>query len=367
MKKLLFICGLLWSVFASAQFAPFVPGQILTAAELNSAFGLYAPLAGAAFTGPVSLPAGSSVSGYLTTASAVSIYAPLASPVFTGSPTVPGYLTTSSAASTYAPIASPTFTGTVTIPTGAVISGYLTSATAASTYAPLASPTFTGTPVVPGYLTTATASTTYAPLASPTFTGTPSAPTTATANNSTQLATTAFVNNLFSTPPAVGNVTPNNGTFAVLTATNNFIPSQTNGIVGTTTNNNANAGSVGEYVSNTTSGTALTTGIAVNATSVSLTAGDWDVTGVANFSFGASSVVTALNVGISTTSATFSGLGTFTTFSIQQPATGQGETFSTPPVRVSLSSTTTVYVPAFANFTVSTGSVSGFIRARRVR
>jgi len=44
-----------------------------------------------------------------------------------------------------APLASPTFTGTVTIPAGASISGYLTTASAASTYAPLASPTFAGT------------------------------------------------------------------------------------------------------------------------------------------------------------------------------------------------------------------------------
>lgn len=39
---------------------------------------------------------------------------------------------------TRAPLDSPTFTGTVTIPAGASISGYLTSATAASTYAALA-------------------------------------------------------------------------------------------------------------------------------------------------------------------------------------------------------------------------------------
>jgi hypothetical protein len=39
---------------------------------------------------------------------------------------------------TRAPLASPTFTGTVTIPAGASITGYLTTATAASTYAALA-------------------------------------------------------------------------------------------------------------------------------------------------------------------------------------------------------------------------------------
>lgn len=57
-----------------------------------------------------------------------------------------------------APIASPTFTGTVTIPAGASIDGYLTTSTAAGTYetitnvaakAPLASPALTGTPTAP--------------------------------------------------------------------------------------------------------------------------------------------------------------------------------------------------------------------------
>jgi hypothetical protein len=44
------------------------------------------------------------------------------------------YLTTSAAGSTYAPLASPTFTGTVTIPAGASISGYLTTSNASTTY-----------------------------------------------------------------------------------------------------------------------------------------------------------------------------------------------------------------------------------------
>ena len=44
---------MLWSAIASAQFTP---GQLLTAAELNSQFALYAPLAGAAYTGAVTTP-----------------------------------------------------------------------------------------------------------------------------------------------------------------------------------------------------------------------------------------------------------------------------------------------------------------------
>jgi hypothetical protein len=42
------------------------------------------------------------------------------------------------------PLASPTFTGTVTIPAGASISGYLTTSSASSTYAALSGATFTG-------------------------------------------------------------------------------------------------------------------------------------------------------------------------------------------------------------------------------
>jgi len=122
-------------------------------------------------------------------------YAPINSPTFTGTVTIPagasisGYLTTSTASSTYAPINSPTFTGVVTIPAGANISGYLTSATASSTY-----------------LTLTSASSTYAPLASPSFSGTPLAPTATAGTNTTQIATTAFVStaisNLVASAPA---------------------------------------------------------------------------------------------------------------------------------------------------------------------
>ena len=66
---------------------------------------------------------------------------------------------------TRAPLASPTFTGTVTIPAGASITGYLTTATASSTYAPLASPALTGTPTAP----TATAGTNTTQIATTAF------------------------------------------------------------------------------------------------------------------------------------------------------------------------------------------------------
>lgn len=109
----------------------------------------------ASFTNSVTIPAGSTVTGYLDTATAASTYQTQAG--------MSSYLTTTAAGTTYAPLASPTFTGTVTIPAGASIAGYLTTATASSTYQTQAG--------MSSYLTTAAASSTYAPQASPTFTG----------------------------------------------------------------------------------------------------------------------------------------------------------------------------------------------------
>lgn len=133
----------------------------------SSAGSTYAPLASPTFTGTVTIPAGASIDGYLTTADAGSTYLTQANAASTYQTQagMSSYLTTSTASSTYAPLASPTFTGTVTIPAGASISGYLTTASASSTYQTQAG--------MSSYLTTASASSTYAPQASPTFTGAP--------------------------------------------------------------------------------------------------------------------------------------------------------------------------------------------------
>src|SRR3989304_2866533 len=87
------------------------------------------------------------------------------------------------------------------------------------------------------------------------------------------------------------------------TMTGGFTPGQTTGIVGTTTNNNVQAGSVGEYVESIVlfaSATALTTNTAKTVTSISLTAGDWDVIGNVAFTGGTTTNVTAFRNGIST-------------------------------------------------------------------
>lgn len=126
-----------------------ISGTLSAQTDLNTALGLKANTASPTFTGTVTIPAGASIAGYLTTSAASTTYAPIASPTFTGDPKAPTPATAdndTSIATTafvkaqgYAPIASPTFTGTVTIPAGASISGYLTVTAANGTYAPKAS------------------------------------------------------------------------------------------------------------------------------------------------------------------------------------------------------------------------------------
>lgn len=151
-----------------------------------------------------------------------------------------------------------------------------------------------------------------------------------------------------------------------------IIPDQTVGITGTTTNNNANAGAIGEYIVSTIatgSSVALTTNVTANVTSISLTAGDWDVTGAVDFTFGATTSYTNLIGSVSTTTGTIGGQDSKFDFETPAavPTAGADSTFSVPTVRFSLSGTTTIFLVAQGTFTVSTLKAYGTIRARRVR
>lgn len=147
----------------------------------------------------------------------------------------------------------------------------------------------------------------------------------------------------------------------------------TSNIVGTTTNDSATTGNIGEYQSTQNAGggalVALTTNTAANVTSQSLSAGDWDVWGVVDYTFAATTSITALQQGISTTSATLSGQDTYASFvtAAMVPTNAKDMALNTPMVRKSLASTTTVYLVAKAVFTVDTCSAYGTIYARRVR
>jgi len=186
-----------------------------------------------------------------------------------------------------------------------------------------------------------------------------------TLSASSTVSGTGFVNR-FASPGPIGNTAASTGAFTTLSSTGAFTPSSANGIVGTTTNDNANAGSVGEFVSNSASGTSLTNNTPANVTSVSLTAGDWDVSGTIQFAAGAGATATQIIAGVSSTSATFGGVGTFSTLSLTF-ATATSSTIASPVARFSLSTTTTIFLVGQSTFAGGTMTANSFIRARRVR
>lgn len=146
-------------------------------------------------------------------------------------------------------------------------------------------------------------------------------------------------------------------------------------VLGTSTNNNATAGYVGEYVESivlTASAVSLTTTVAANVTSISLTAGDWDVVGTVRLKPAATTNITVGNAGISTTSATLLvASGTYAALTLPSaglvPGVNVTPSMHVSRTRISVSATTTVYLVTTAFFTVDTLQAFGQISARRVR
>jgi len=181
----------------------------------------------------------------------------------------------------------------------------------------------------------------------------------------------------------VGATTPAAGAFTSITAsttlgvTGAITPSQTAGIVGTTTNNNANAGSIGEVISSSvavgsavsiTTATTATSGKTV--TSISLTAGDWDIFGTIGINLTAGTKFTVIAGGINTVTNELNALYEEQLL-INYGAGGlvplNTQTYQIPTTRVSIASTTTYYLIAYAQFTVNTATGYGRITARRRR
>ena len=141
-------------------------------------------------------------------------------------------------------------------------------------------------------------------------------------------------------------------------------------IAGTTTNDNAPAGNVGEFKSSTVpfaSAISLSSTTSANVTTLSLTAGDYDVWGNVFINFGGSATS---SIGwISTTSASLPDpLIRSETNNNGGIATGGGNyTQTIPQARFSLAITTTLYLSAQATFSTSTATACGGIYARRVR
>lgn len=139
-------------------------------------------------------------------------------------------------------------------------------------------------------------------------------------------------------------------------------------LVGITNGSDASVGVIGEYLSTPTAASvALSNGLASTITSLSLTAGDWDVHGNVVFTQNTTTTATAFFAGISTTNNTFDALPEGYTNINGQSAAGLSPVIPTNIRRYSFTAPTTVYLIGQASFAISTLSSYGFIGARRVR
>jgi hypothetical protein len=140
------------------------------------------------------------------------------------------------------------------------------------------------------------------------------------------------------------------------------------GIVGITNASNAAAGQVGEFLQASVAsspGVAIVNTTAMNITSISLTAGDWDIDGVCVYATAGGGSLTFATGCVNIQSATLAG-----ETNRQQLAFSGTVTFGTiaaPTVRTNVTSTTIAYLIGFIGLSGGTCVAGGTIRARRVR
>lgn len=146
-------------------------------------------------------------------------------------------------------------------------------------------------------------------------------------------------------------------------------PVPSSSVLGTTTNDNAAAGRIGEYIESVVGPVNFgTSGQYSDLTSISLTAGDWDVSSLCATQNNGATVTTWL-LGISTTSGN-SGTGLVVGSNRAAnvgPTAASDISTAIPPYRMSLASTTTVYCKLFGSYTVATPIAYARLSARRVR
>ena len=145
-------------------------------------------------------------------------------------------------------------------------------------------------------------------------------------------------------------------------------------IPGTATNDNATAGNVGEYKSAivlSAGAVNLTSGTAVDITALSLTAGDWDVSGLCATQPTGAVVTTVLICNITTTANTLNNApsdGGAMAFNNATQTAGGGQAITTDVARVSIAGTVTYHLVTQTTWSGGT-SLGGYgkLRARRVR
>ena len=143
---------------------------------------------------------------------------------------------------------------------------------------------------------------------------------------------------------------------------------QLGGTIQGSTTANPPSGFLGEQIIATVasgSPVALTDGITSNVTSIALTPGVWDISGVVSFLADAVTG-TAFVASLSATSATNGTVGDNRVDSPYPPTASNNMTLTIPSYRVLTSSAINYYLVAFASFSVGTVNVCGRISATRV-
>jgi hypothetical protein len=140
-------------------------------------------------------------------------------------------------------------------------------------------------------------------------------------------------------------------------------------INGVTNGAAAGSGVVGQPINASTTGTSLTSGTTVNATSISVPAGDWNCWGNATFLPTASSTVANISAGLSTTSASLPASPNTSYLGATLTTGTSGTTTLNPTTLIeNVSSSTTLYLVAeAASVTGGSGAtVNGYISCRRM-
>jgi hypothetical protein len=169
----------------------------------------------------------------------------------------------------------------------------------------------------------------------------------------------------------VSSIAGNTGAFTLsngITNSTNDIRLDTGNLPGIASNTAAAAGKVGEVISASgTSGT-LTSGVTAALGSISLTAGDWDVSAMVTFNTGGATSTTDYYAALSATSASLTAYGT--SIQIHQRISAMAdhsESFAIPPTQALINATTSFYLNAQAVYTGTATTATYSIRARRAR
>jgi hypothetical protein len=154
-----------------------------------------------------------------------------------------------------------------------------------------------------------------------------------------------------------------------ITSHQSNVTAQTGGAAsGLTQGTEPSAGFLGEIIFSSVlqaSAITLSNATAANITTISLTAGIWNVSGIGCFP-GSSITGTDFAISIGLTSNTLGISGQNQAETPYPPTVGGAVTLTIPALRVAVNTTTTVYLVAYAAFTVGTVKACGLISATRV-